>query len=280
MIYQKILMNDAPYDLTTRPLIEFVEHRHADMEFNYFARGSRKVIIDKKSYEICEGQVVVIAPGASHEFPRSDDPGRLVLTGVMGTSFLKKYFSAFSSSDFRSSIIDLNSTDERKKLLKDSLDNIISLLETDTIQSSLLITGELYKICAYFLDNVTPVDMKSAKNGAGLEALARIDGALQLIYYEYKRKVTVDEAANITGYGKSNFCRIFKNTTGMNFHEALNRRRIDIACGLLTETGLSVSEISEEVGFDEAKTFCRVFKEKEGISPGAYRRNKRNKSII
>lgn len=272
-------MNDAPYDLSIGNLTEFVEHRHGDMEFNYLVSGSRTVIIDKKAYEVCEGQVVVIAPGISHEFPQSEDPDRLVLTGVMGTSFLKKYFSAFAGLDFRYSIIDLNSDDERKKLLRSALDNVAHLLQSDTVQASLLVTGELYKICAYFLDSLTPMEMESAANQSDLEALARIDGALQLIYRDYKRQVTVEEAADVTGYGKSNFCRIFKKATGMTFHEALNRRRIDIACGLLTETGFSVSEISEEVGFDEAKSFCRVFKEKEGVSPGFYRRSKRQKHM-
>ena len=278
MLYQKILMNDAPYNLTVDPLTEFVEHRHADMEFNYFIRGSRKVIIDKKTYEIHEGQVAVIAPGVSHEFPPSDDPERLILTGIMGSAFLKKYFSAFSGSDFRSSVIDLNSNDERKLLLKASLDNIMSLLSQQTAQSSLCIMGELYKVCAYFLDNATKSDTENLQNGPALDALESIDGALQLIYYDYKKPVTVDEAALVTGYGKSNFCKIFKKTTGMTFHEALNRRRIDLACGLLSETGLSVSEIAEEVGFGEAKSFCRVFKSKVGTSPGAYRRKKRSKN--
>ena len=34
--------------------------------------------------------------------------------------------------------------------------------------------------------------------------------ALELIYYSYKEQITVEQAAELTGYSKSNFCKIFK----------------------------------------------------------------------
>lgn len=275
MLYQKILLDDAPYDLDLRPLSKFVEHRHADIEFNYCLHGSRTIIVDKKLYEIHEGEVSVIAPGVSHEFPPSEDPDRLVLTGVVGSSFLKKHFSAFSSAKFRSCIIDLNSEDKNKLLLRQSLESIASLLTSSTVQSTLLITGELYKVCSYLLDAIVPTDKDSVQSNSSLDALASVDGALQLIYYDYKKNLTVDEAAVATGYGKSYFCKIFKKATGMSFHEALNRKRIELACGFLSDTSLSVSEIAEEVGFTETKSFCRVFKSRIGTTPGAYRQKKR-----
>lgn len=275
MLYQKILLDDAPYDLDIRPLTRFVEHRHADIEFNYCIRGSRSVIIDKKMHEIRQGELSVIAPGVSHEFPYSEDPNRLVLTGVMGSAFLKKHFAAFLNPDFRSTIIDLNAKGERNEKLKASLDTIAEHLSSSTSKSSLLITGELYKICSYLIDSVVPTSSVGGAFDPGPDGLASIDGALQLIYYDYKKPVTVDEAALVTGYGKSYFCKLFKNTTGMTFHEALNRKRIELACGFLSDTSLSVSEIAEEVGFTETKSFCRVFKSRIGTTPGAYRQKKR-----
>lgn len=263
-------MENAPYHLGIGTLAGFVEHRHADIELNYCIKGTRDVIIDRKLYTLSEGDISVIAPGISHEFPQSEDADRLVLTVIVGSSFLKKHFSAFSSSDFRSRVIS-SAKCKTGSELKRALDSIVQLSEAETARSSLLITGELYKICAFLLD-----ECASSLSGASKEqdpmALQSIDKALDLIYYEYKRALTVDEAANATGYGKSNFCKIFKKITGMTFHEALNKRRVSLACGLLSKTGLSVSEIAEEVGFGEVKSFCRVFKDIEGVTPGTYRR--------
>ena len=38
---------------------------------------------------------------------------------------------------------------------------------------------------------------------------------------------------------------------------------------------MSIAEIAQEVGFGVAKTFCRVFKNIAGITPGEYRKNKK-----
>lgn len=270
MLYQKILTEDSPFNLSLDSLGGFTEHRHADIEFNYCIKGSREIIIEKKKYIINEGDMSVIAPGVAHEFPQSDDGDRLVLTGVVGASFLKKYFSAFSGAEFASSVISLKSEGERTEL-KHSLDEIAHLLNEKSVRASLLINGELYKVCAYLSDELcTSADSKSDTT---LAAVQSIDEALELIYYKYKTNVSVEEAAAVTGYGKSNFCRIFKKTTGLTFHEALNKRRTRVACGLLKETELSVSEIAYETGFSDAKSFCRVFRAYVGLTPGTYRRN-------
>ena len=60
--------------------------------------------------------------------------------------------------------------------------------------------------------------------------------------------------------------------TGVTFHRALNQRRIGIACDLLRTTDLPTAAIGAEVGLPEPKTFSRVFREVEGMTPGEYRR--------
>ena len=49
--------------------------------------------------------------------------------------------------------------------------------------------------------------------------------------------------------------------------------RIDRAKQLLVSTGFSVGRISDMVGFDNTKYFSRIFKEKTGVQPIAYRKS-------
>ena len=114
----------------------------------------------------------------------------------------------------------------------------------------------------------TSTEINSAAKFVGEEK------AIELIHYNYKEPLPIEYVAEITGYSKSNFCKIFKKVVGESFHRALNRRRVECAAGLLDVTNLSVAEISEEVGFSESKAFCRVFKAIYGITPGEYRRAK------
>ena len=96
-----------------------------------------------------------------------------------------------------------------------------------------------------------------------------------MIYYDYASPLTLDDAASATGYGKSNFCKIFKEITGDTFHNVLNRQRIQSACDLLKETNLPISDIAIQIGFGEPKTFCRIFRSITDMTPRDYR--KKNK---
>jgi two-component system response regulator YesN len=48
------------------------------------------------------------------------------------------------------------------------------------------------------------------------------------------------------------------------------------AAELLTTTAASISQISEELGFDDVKYFSRKFKKQYGVSPASYRKINRN----
>lgn len=70
--------------------------------------------------------------------------------------------------------------------------------------------------------------------------------------------------------------KMFKSITGYNFLDYVNRRRIDLAKKLLRTTDEPIYLISEKIGFDNDRSFRRVFKKYEGIGPLDYR-NMKNK---
>ena len=73
---------------------------------------------------------------------------------------------------------------------------------------------------------------------------------------------------------KPNFSRLFKKQTGYTFTEYLTSCRIDLACRLLKETELKVSDIAAESGFSDRTKFYKVFSEKMGMTPKHYRKSK------
>ena len=271
MLYQKILTEEHPYQLMLGRVGAFTEHRHADLELNFCVSGSFDVIVNKELHHVSEGEVSMIAPNAAHAYPSSSNANCTVLTVILGTSFLKKHFKHFASGSFAHPVCRLKDTPEKAPLLH-ALQSMVALYAAQDEKSELLLTAELYRVCAYLLDEMMAPSEKATQADQSMARVANIEKALELIYYDYHRTLTVQEAALVTGYGKSNFCKIFKQITGVTFHRALNHRRICVACGLLTSTALCISQISSEIGFAQPKDFCRVFKEELGISPGAYRK--------
>lgn len=83
--------------------------------------------------------------------------------------------------------------------------------------------------------------------------------------------LSVEIICDEMGKSRSYLSRMFKESTGMNLLDYLHTTRINEAKRLLTETGLSVAEIGEKVGYYSGWTLARVFKRYEGITPSAYR---------
>lgn len=71
------------------------------------------------------------------------------------------------------------------------------------------------------------------------------------------------------------FSRLFKQRTGCTFSTWLAERRILRAQRYLEETNLSIADIATQVGYQEANSFTRLFKQSTGLSPTEYRKAKK-----
>lgn len=273
MFYQKILTGEKPYHIRIGTLNRFDEHRHADVELHYCIEGETKISIKKTSYILSQGELAVISPMQSHSIDVRSSGENKVLTIIVGATFLRHNFDHFSKVSLEDPIIYLDDADEKAYKLKELFLETVEMRLFSDCSNDLMLIGNIYKICAYLLAISEEKSNLSGSNKKALRGVASIEGALELIYYHYGENITVEDAARATGYGKSNFCKTFKEITGYTFHSLLNRQRCEASCTLLKESDMTISEIASEVGFFEAKTFCRVFKEIYGISPGGYRKN-------
>ncbi len=144
--------------------------------------------------------------------------------------------------------------------LTDCLKQTAILKENYNIDfAELHIKSNLYKISALLFQlfqerNI--INIQSKRN----EDVNKIDLALEAIYNRYNEPLDVEGISRLCGYSKSNFCKVFKNITGDTFHNALNNRRVEIACILLRETDDMIEGIARKTGFLDSKSFCRFFK--------------------
>lgn len=78
--------------------------------------------------------------------------------------------------------------------------------------------------------------------------------------------------ANYFDYHPYYLSRVMKQTTGKPLHKYISEYRVDIAKSLLVADNLDISTIAGLCGFTSASYFTKVFRDKCGIAPTAYRR--------
>lgn len=87
--------------------------------------------------------------------------------------------------------------------------------------------------------------------------------------------ITLKDVCSYFLLGKTQLCKIFRESTGDSPMEYYTRLKIKEAKKLIRENNHSVGQISEMLGYSSIHNFSRAFKKAVGMSPTAY-----GKSII
>ncbi|MCC6288384.1 MAG: AraC family transcriptional regulator [Chitinophagaceae bacterium] len=99
----------------------------------------------------------------------------------------------------------------------------------------------------------------------------RLQFILDYIRNHISDKILVDDLSVKAHMNRSAFFKLFKDQFGITPVDYINRERVKLAKHLLSDSNLSVTEISWQSGFSDPNYFVRLFKKTEGITPGAYR---------
>ncbi len=98
--------------------------------------------------------------------------------------------------------------------------------------------------------------------------------AKELMSASLNEDVPLARLANECGLSVRHFSRAFRQSTGTSPHRWLLKRRVENARELLSNRGLSLSEVALSCGFADQSHLTRVFTAMVGVSPGAWRRVK------
>jgi len=83
--------------------------------------------------------------------------------------------------------------------------------------------------------------------------------------------ISLDDLANVAGVSRFHFHRQFRKTVGVTPREYVLRARIERAKGLLTESDLTVGEVSGAVGFADQSHFSNIFRRLTAMTPRGFR---------
>jgi two-component system, response regulator YesN len=99
-----------------------------------------------------------------------------------------------------------------------------------------------------------------------------IDDIIAYVKINYDSNLTIKSVSKVFYINPAYFGRIFKNETGENFSDFLNKIRIEKARKFLFEGDLKIYEVAEKCGYKEIDYFRLMFKKYTGINPAEFKR--------
>jgi two-component system response regulator YesN len=95
--------------------------------------------------------------------------------------------------------------------------------------------------------------------------------AVSFISENYSRKICLESVADEIHVSPSYLSMLFKQQTGLNLIEYLNRFRIEKSKDFLNDLNLKIYEVAYKVGFQDEKYYYLLFKRYTGLTATQYR---------
>ncbi len=246
---------------------------HNFYELLYVDKGEIEVHAENYSGKLSVNQLLIHRPNEVHSLSSGETAPNVIIIGFECKSDLLYPFSEQP--------ITLSS--EHSRMLARVLQEGMSLYEPpyDVPNQSFMKkrsnypfgADQMVKIClesfliALMRDYHTDHPPVPAANALPANAVQAIH---QYITEHYTARITLDHLCFLFGTNKTSLCQNFRNTYGCTILNYINDLRIKEAKGMLRRGRLSITEISEQLGFDSVHYFCRLFKKKTGQSPTQY----------
>ncbi|WP_291648862.1 helix-turn-helix domain-containing protein [Clostridium sp.] len=265
---------DSPIKISYANIREYPIHWHNSIEILYVLRGSINVTIDTDSFEVLEKELEIINVDESHRIYSNED--NKVLIFHIDPYFFEKYYKDINNIFFYT-----NSTDDGAQEGEeyDLLRNFLAKLLCEAVQKiddyDKEIESILIDLLYHLINNFHYLTYEKEELKEKTEQLARYHRISKYIFNNYDSNITLQEIAKKEFLSPHYLSHEIKYATGYSFTDLVNQTRVEESVKLLLDSDLSISDISDEVGFSHVRYLNKNFKNYYGCTPLQYR--KKNK---
>lgn len=270
------------YDFTVAKQFNFpnpLRHKCSYYAVFYLMEGSGTLEFDTESFQLREGDFYIIPPEVYYAVSIGRESLGLFLN-LRRSFVVSEYKNIFLGDAVLTTFISktLESRDCTPYLAihtsnSDSIRELFLILFSEYINekkySNIVMKNYLSLLFATVLRD------KDVRIESSVQTSRRDMQYQEILDYLTQNYRTADLAstADKIHFSKQYVCRIVKEKTGNTFNSLLMNIRFDKASQYLTETDLTLDNIASLCGFSAASHFSKLFKQRFGCTPSAYRKN-------
>ncbi len=261
------------------PFLYEPPHEHGYFEIDCIMNGRCELYFEDTTRTIEENNLIIITPGSKHQLIATDRNCRAIRLLMKKQFFDDTFFdilsttpllSGFFSTIFREYnepnylLFDINGNDYIKKIIKSIM------YETyiyDEFSDRAAVSGMNMMFC-HLLRNNSKIYYYFSESRRSVQEFPQ----MLLYMHNHYQTVSLKELSDTFHYSTAHISRCFKEFTGKNYVDIIHDIRLEKTKELLDNTSMSISDITEFVGFSAPSYLSRAFKKKYGISPQRYRK--------
>lgn len=255
-------------------------HSHNFLEIAYVIENPLKLIINDTISEFQPGDICIMDYSTLHAEKLEEKSVKILYFSLAPELFDEIINSdknaSFSQKYLKSVILEKRNSCQYVHFVpnSDAVESTASVLAilNETVDqkagASNIIRGHIIRLLSLLTTEYTP--RLSGSEKAQLRRNLYRDVCAYIKHH--LRDVTVNDLITHFHYNPDFFNRLIKEFSGMTYTEYLQSERLVYAEKLLLDRKLSVSDIANEVGYQNIGYFYKIFRKKYGMLPSEYRK--------
>lgn len=252
-------------------------HRHDFIELTYVYGGICEFVMPgKEMVTLHKGDLILLSTHTDHQFHVDDDDSIVYHIAVRRSTFDKAFMSLLKGEDILSQFFSriiygtapgayiLFQVAGDQKIEALFLEMMAEMHNTHSTAKRML---NIYFewLCVYLIRNYAYKIWVEDTNNQHVDMVK----ILQYMRDHY-REISLEETAQKFNYSQSYLSKIIKKYTGKTYGKLVREIRMQKACELLKNGSLSGSDIACAVGYQDASSFYRSFKNTYQMTPAQY----------
>ena len=225
--------------------------------FEYILSGSGYIEVNGEKFKVSTNDVYIIEPGQDHTYYSDPkNPFKKIWINFYSEIF-KEIFNSFGLSG--------------KTVFKNS--ETLELFEQ--IQNLKKVSNFSDDLCYEIAPILFKILCKLAMNSSTLITVSKT-AKLTKKYIDDNiyTNISIEDIADNLKLSKAHIIRDFTKNYGISPYNYIIEQKIALAKKMLVLHNMNITEISNQLGFEDTNYFSKFFKKKTGISPSQYRKSK------
>ncbi|MEA4824525.1 MAG: AraC family transcriptional regulator [Clostridiaceae bacterium] len=244
---------------------------HSQFEFKRYYSGKAAIVCGAETYEVGEGDIVVVNPMEMHT--------QIYISGTLhydlvfvNPRILTSYIADGEDGADVLSRMRFHTVLRNNPRAFDLLGRFLEEYWNKDDAYEMAAEGILRELFTHLIrtelhDSVSQEDYEFMFGNA-----RRVAPAMRYIIRYYYDPININELAAMCGMTPYHFCRVFHRMIGSSPMQYVMKHRMQQARRCLLSTKMTLDEIAESVGYTDEGYFCRLFKKTYGITPSALRK--------
>ncbi len=253
---------------------DYPPHWHTTMELIMPMDNIYTVECNNQTFTLREGDIILICPGCVHTLFAPPTGHRIIFQpDATALRFIKDIETLLNAIAPLIVITPESFPSTHGKIRELLIEIKNEYLSSSSSFSEAIIYSRLLEIIALIGRNYTRKPETQAVHVMikQEEYMKKFIEICNYINEHCSEDLNLDDIANMSGFSKFYFSRMFRQFTNVSFYKYVNLKRIAKASELLTEPQNSITDVAINCGFSSLSSFIRMFKIIKGCTPTEFR---------